>query len=305
MAGLVERIAIAGEPPPTGGGTLVGWSWVTPDYFRALDIPIVQGQNFTTDERNSNGHFLILSKSLSKLMFPAGNAIGQSIRPDKDDPWYLVVGVAENVKNSGLASPNKPEYYLLRRNYIADWKPELGGLHSILIVKTALPPTAVASWVRSQISRIDPTAPIEIETLNQQISKLTARPRFETAVLVFFAFSGLLMAIIGLYGVISFVATQRTQEIGVRMALGASKFNILRLIVWEGVRLITLGSLVGIAAALALSHVLKSLLFKISPYDPMSFIGVALLLALVAFAATLVPAGFAMNVDPVIALRHE
>jgi len=301
------RMVVAGrpKPPEEESGIPLAWRWVTANYFTVLDIPIIQGQNFTEEERNSNGHFLILSKSLATRIFPEGNAIGQSIKPDKSDPWYLVVGVAGNVKNSGLTNPNKPEYYRLRRNFVADWDPDLWGIHSVVVVKNMLSAAVVAPWVRSQITQIDPTALVDIGTLNQQVSKLAARPRFETTLLGFFASSGLLLAIIGLYGVIAFVATQRTQEIGVRMALGASKFNILRLIVWEGVRLITLGSLVGIAAALALSHVLKSLLFKISPYDPMSFIGVALLLALVAFAATLVPAGFAMNVDPVIALRHE
>jgi len=175
----------------------------------------------------------------------------------------------------------------------------------VIIVESELPPAAIAPWIRSQISQIDPTALVEIETLNQQVSKLAARPRFETTLLGFFAFSGLLMTIIGLYGVISFIATQRTQEIGVRMALGASKLNVLRLILWEGVRLIALGSFVGFTAALVLSHVLKSLLFQISPYDPASFFGVAPVLIVVALLATLIPARSAMNVDPVVALRHE
>jgi putative ABC transport system permease protein len=302
---LSGRMAVAGGPPPTGGGGLVAWRWATPDYFRALNIPIIQGQNFTEEQRNSNGHFMILSKSLANRLFPGKNAIGQSIKPDKDDPWYLVVGVAGNVKNSGLASPNKPEYYRLRRNFIADWEPELDGLHTVITVETAIPPASVVPWVRSQIAQLAPTAPVDIATVHQEMSKLAAQPRFETVLLGSFAFTGLLMAVLGLYGVTSFVATQRTQEIGVRMALGASRFNILRLILWEGARLIALGGVVGLVAALALSRVLRSLLFRISPYDPMSFIGVVLLLTLVALIATLVPARSAMKVDPVVALRHE
>jgi len=298
--------AIAGEPRPTDGASgPIEWRWVTPDYFQALDIPIIRGKNFTEEQRNSNGHFMILSKLLASRMFPRKNAIGKSIKPRPDDPWYVVVGVADNVKNSGLASQDKPEYYRLRRNFVADWDPNSWGLHSVIILETALPPAAIAPWVRSQIIHIDPTALVDITPLNQQLNKLAARPRFETMLLGFFAFTGLLMAIIGLYGVISFVATQRTQEIGVRMALGASRFNILRLILWEGVRLIALGGVVGLVAALALSRVLKSLLFSISPYDPVSFIEVALLLTLVALMATLIPARSAMNVDPVVALRHE
>ncbi len=302
-------MAVAGRPLPTkdDAGRPIAWRWVTPPYFHILGIPIVQGRNFTQEDRNSNGHFLILSKLLADRMFPAGNAIGQSIQPrwNDNEPWYLVVGVAGNVKNSGLGSPNEPEYYRLRRNFVGDWDPNSWGIHSVMILETALPPAAVAPWVRSQIAHIDPTALVDIATLTQQVSKLAARPRFETALLGFFAFTGLLMAIIGLYGVTSFVAMQRTQEIGVRMALGASRSNILRLILWEGVRLIALGAVVGLVSALALSRILTSLLFRISPYDPASFIGVVLLLALVALAATLIPARSAMKVDPVVALRHE
>lgn len=302
--GLSGQIAVAGEPAPIGNPDIrLVWRWVTPDYFRALDIPIIQGRNFTDVERNSNGHFLILSKSLARRMFPRGNAIGQSMKPTPDDPWYSVVGVAGDVKNSGLAEQNEPEYYRLRRNFIADWDPR--GIRSVMILATTLPPSAVAPWVRFQIARIDPTAPVDIETLKQQVGKLAARPRFETALLGFFAFTGFMISVIGLYGVTSFVATQRTQEIGVRIALGARRINILRLILWEGVRLISLGGTVGLVTALALSRVLKSLLFNISPYDPESFAGVALLLTIVALVATLIPARSAMKVDPVVALRHE
>lgn len=304
--GWSGEMAIAGEPKPTtGAGIPLAWRWVTPDYFHALTIPIVQGRNFTEEERNSSGHFVILSKLLASRMFPVGNAIGQSIKPSPSDPWYLVAGVAGNVKNSGLAGQNKPEYYRLRRNFVADWDPNSWGIHSAILLQSALPAAVMAPWIRSQISHIDPAAVIDIATLNRQVSKLAARPRFETSLLVFFAFTGLLMAIVGLYGVTAFIATQRTHEIGVRMALGAGKFKILRLILWEGLRLIALGGVVGLITALALSRMLKTLLFNISPYDPMSFIGVGLLLGLVTLLATLIPARSAMNVDPVVALRHE
>jgi ABC-type antimicrobial peptide transport system permease subunit len=146
---------------------------------------------------------------------------------------------------------------------------------------------------------------LEIETLSESVSKLADRPRFETALLGFFAFCGLLMAVIGLYGVIAFVAAQRTQEIGVRMALGATRADILRLIAGEGVRLVVLGGILGMSAALATAQLLKSLLFNVGPYDPLTYAAVALLLALVALAATLIPARAAMKVEPVVALRYE
>ena len=149
------------------------------------------------------------------------------------------------------------------------------------------------------------TAPVEIETLHGQVSQLADRPRFETALLGFFAFCGLLMAVIGLYGVIAFMAAQRTQEIGVRMALGATRVDILRLIAGEGLRLIVLGGVLGLGAALAAAQLLKSLLYNVGTHDPLVYAAVALLLAVVALMATLIPARAAMRVEPVEALRFE
>jgi ABC-type lipoprotein release transport system permease subunit len=206
------------------------------------------------------------------------------------------------VRNGSLTGENLPEYYRLLRNNAEDWN---GNGEETLIIQSALPPAAVAPWVRQQIAAIDPTTPVDLETLAAEVSKLADQPRFETALLGFFALTGLLMAVIGLYGVTAYAATQRTQEIGVRMALGASRANILRIIAWEGTRLILLGGALGLAAALATAHLLRSMLFSIGPYDPFSFLAVAALLAIVALAATLIPAREAMKLDPVTALRYE
>jgi ABC-type antimicrobial peptide transport system permease subunit len=172
-------------------------------------------------------------------------------------------------------------------------------------MESTLPASVVAPWIRSQIGQIDPVVPVEVNTLAQTVNKLADRPRFETALIGFFAFCGLLMAVIGLYGVIAYVAAQRTQEIGVRMALGATRMDILRLITGEGLRLIVLGGAVGLGAALAAAQLLKSMLFGVGPRDPAAFVAVALLLGLVALAATLIPARAAMHVEPVVALRYE
>jgi ABC-type antimicrobial peptide transport system permease subunit len=174
-----------------------------------------------------------------------------------------------------------------------------------MVLKTTLPTAGLAAWVRAQIAQIDPTVPVEVETLGESVSKLADRPRFETALLGFFAFCGLLMAVIGLYGVIAFVAVQRTQEIGVRMALGATRVDILRLIAGEGIRLIVVGGLIGLGAALATAQLLKSLLFGVGAYDPWTYAGVVIVLGVVALGATLVPARAAMKVEPVVALRYE
>jgi predicted permease len=306
--GRFDELFVAGRPrtPAGTGGTVVERS-VTPDYFRVLQIPIQEGRGFTEEERSSSGDFMILSKLLAARLFPQGDAVGQHIQLPTYQPYfalngpvYTIVGVAGNVKNAGLTGQDDPEYYTLRHNRGEEWRG-----HCVLLLETALPAAVVAPWVRSQIAQLDATAPVEIETLHGQVSQLADRPRFETALLGFFAFCGLLMAVIGLYGVISFMAAQRTQEIGVRMALGATRVDILRLIAGEGIRLIVLGGVLGLAAAQAAAQLLKSLLYNVSTHDPYVYVAIALLLAVVALTATLIPARRAAGVQPMEALRHE
>jgi putative ABC transport system permease protein len=298
---IFSIITIAGKPHTIGGtGGMVTWRWVTPDYFNTLGIPIFRGQGFTEEQRTSNERFLILSSLLAARLFGNENPVGEHVQLVPNGPWYTVQGVADNVKNAGLSGAEEPEFYRLRRSIADDWD-----RWNVMVLKTELSPAATAPWVRAQIAQIDPTVPVEIETMTDSVSKLADRPRFETALLGFFACCGLLMAVIGLYGVIAFVAAQRTQEIGVRMALGATRVDILRLIVGEGARLILLGGVLGLGAALAAAQGLKSLLFNVGPHDPATYAAVALLLALVALAATLIPARAAMKVEPVVALRYE
>ena len=281
---------------------MVAWRWVTPDYFKALNIPIVRGQNFTEAQRTSSDHFMIISSSLASRLFPGQDPLGQRVKPVPGGPWFTVQGVAANVKNSGLSEDDEPEYYQLWRAEAEDWQQP----HSAaLVVKTTFAPTAMAPWIRTQVNAIDATVPVEIETLNERVSGLADRPRFETALLSLFAGTGLLMAIIGLYGVVAFMAQQRTQEIGIRMALGATRGAVLRLVLREGLRLVVVGGAIGLVAALVLTRALQAVLFKIGPHDPSSFVVVTVLLALVALIAILIPARSAMKTDPMTALRWE
>jgi putative ABC transport system permease protein len=218
------------------------------------------------------------------------------------------MGVAQDVKNGGLAGEEEPEYYRLRRDRVEDWSGTSGesvvSHENTVLVKTSLPPV-MAQWMRREISAVDPTVPFTIETMNQRVHAMADSPRFVMAMVLLFAATGLLLSVIGLYGVISFIATQRTQEVGVRMALGANRLDILRLIAWEGGCLILWGGVLGLGAALVVSRLLKSLLFNVGPNDPMSFLAIGLLLVLVSLAATLAPARSAMKTEPLVALRHE
>ena len=301
-----ELLVSGRQPTPPGVGGSVVTRIVTPDYFRALGIPIVAGPGFTETERQQKTKCVVLSRKLAERLFPGENAVGQKLESAQFQPTFVhgptvpIVGVAADVKNAGLDGDDDPEMYDLGID-----TPDTWGGHHFFEIQTSLPESVLAPLIRARVAQLDPIAPVEISTMTQTVSRLADRPRFETALLGFFAFCGLLMAVIGLYGVISFVATQRTQEIGVRMALGATRVDILKLIAGEGVRLILLGGLVGIAVALMTAQLLKSLLFHVAPRDPLTYAAVTALLAVVALVATLIPARAAMKVEPVVALRYE
>jgi putative ABC transport system permease protein len=306
--GRLDEIVVAGRstPPITG---VVASRLVSPDYFRALDISMMQGAGFREEDMNASQRSIVLSKRLADLFFPNTDPIGQQMRFGKDDPtepWSTIVGVASDVKNGGLTKEEVPEYYRLRRNLADDWAD--GGIWaktSVVVVRSSLPPDQTSRWIRSQVAALDPTLPVDIATIRQRVAKLADEPRFQTTLVSFFAAAGLVLAMIGLYGVIAYLVAQRTQEIGVRMALGADKGDILRLVMGRSLRLILSGIAVGLVAALAATRVLASLLYSIGPHDPVTFGLVALLLVLVAIVAALIPARSATSVNPIVALRCE
>ena len=302
---IYASMVVEGRPKFTNGtGGLITWRWVTPDYFQILDIPIVQGEGFTEAERSSSDHFVVLSKALAERMFPGQDPVGQRLQLAAGGPgdvWYTVTGVAANVKNGGLAEESEPEYYRLRRNKPEDWNDS----RSVILVKSTLPADVMERWIRSQVAGIDPTLPVDIATLRETVSKLADQPRFQTTLVGFFAATGLLLAVIGLYGVMAFLVAQRTQEIGVRMALGAGRGDILRLVIGQERAANRVRDSGGSDRSAGLSRVLSSLLFGIGSHDPFTYALVTLLLVVVAILATLIPARAASRVDPMEALRCE
>lgn len=290
------------RPAPGTGGIIVDRS-VTPEYFSALNIPIVRGRNFTDQDRTSKEREAVLSRLLAVRLFPDEDPMGKRIQRVGvyGDAWFTVVGIADNVKNSGLTDQSEPELYLLRRSVSDDW---IGG-REILLIDSVTRPAIIEPWVRSQIASIDRTVPVDMAPFDQTISRLADRPRFETTLLGFFALTGLALAVIGLYGLMAFMTRQRTHEIGVRMALGATRGNILRLIMNEGLRIVAVGGALGLGSALATSRVLKVLLFQVKAYDPLTFVVVFVLLSFVAMIAILIPAREGMRVEPAVSLRAE
>jgi putative ABC transport system permease protein len=298
---IYAAIRIEGKPlPAEGTGGTVAWRWVTPEYFPVLGIPILRGRGFSEPDRDSSDHLMIISQSLARYMFPHDDPVGRHVQPGLDGPWYTIVGVSADVKNGGLSGFEEPEYYRLRRNRPEDW-----GRDARITVATAIAPAAMERWIRSEVEAIDPTVPVVTETMDQTVNKLADRPRFEAALFGLFASIGVLLAAIGIYGVIAFLVAQRTSEIGVRMAVGATRWDILELMGIEGLRITLAGMLLGLLIAVAGSQALTSLLYEVDTTDPASFAVVSLFLTMVAALATWFPACRAMKVEPSEALRHE
>jgi putative ABC transport system permease protein len=297
-------LKVEGKPPIPMGSDETGVSrTVTPDYFRALNIPIIHGRGFSDEDRTGSQSEVILSRFMAATLFGNEDPIGKRLQTIgvHNGASEVVVGVAENVKNKGLTEQSEPEMYTFRRSLPDDWS----GNHLVLVVDSLMPAKAVEPWVHSAIASLDPTVPAEMEVLDQTVNRLADQPRFETALLGFFAFAGLTMAIVGLYGLMAFLTTQRTHEIGIRMALGATRENILRLITVDGLRIVALGGARGLAVALVISRLIRALLFQVSPTDPLTFVLVPLILSLVTLIAILIPARAGMRVEPAATLRAE
>jgi putative ABC transport system permease protein len=298
---LFAAIRVDGRPlPAEGTGGQVAWRSVTPGYFTALGIPILRGRGFLDEDRNPTAYSVILSDALARLMFPGENPIGQRLQPGLDGPWFTVIGVAADVKNNGLDVAANPEFYYTRRR-----TPEDAWSSSVAIMRTPMDPKGMAAWVRSQVAELDPNLPVSIESMGQHVSKFAERPRFDAALLGLFAVIGVVLAGTGIYGVISFLISQRTQEIGVRMALGARPGDIVHWVAGNGITPMTLGAGVGLIGGLAASRVLTSLLFGVQPHDPLTFGVAAVVVVLIGLLASYIPARRAVKVDPMMALRTQ
>jgi len=299
---IFAAIEVAGRPLfSEGTGGTVGWRAVSPDYFSALGIPIIQGRGFQEQDRLPTENAIIVSERLARALFPNANPIGQEVRLFRmPAPWRKVVGVAADVKNNGLAPDADPEFYLPWKN---DPVESLSAAH--LIVRTRMNPKAVAGWMRAESSGLDSALPVTIEAMGQRVSKLADRPRFNAILLSMFAAMGVLLAAIGMYGVVGFLVAQQTREIGVRMALGATPQRILHLVLSSVARWTISGAVLGLLGAWLSSRLLESLLFQVRAHDPLLLALALLILLAVAFLAAWLPARRAMRVDPMVALRYE
>ena len=301
--GFSFSFAVDGRPevPPAQQPTLET-RVVTASYFRTLGIPVVSGREFAETDDASAPRVVVISREAVRRHFPGQDPIGQRIRlgwgPAEDKVGGIVVGVVGDVKEAGLDEQHPAEVYLPYAQ-----KP-VGGMDVVL--RTSVPPVSLAPAVRGAVHDLDPDLPVaRIEPLARIVSASIAQPRFYTALLTAFAGTALLLAALGLFGVISVGVSQRTREIGVRMALGARSGDVLRLVLREAAILAGVGIAAGLATALALSRTLSTLLFNLGPRDPLTFAAAPLVLLLTTLVAAWVPARRAARVDPIEALRSE
>ncbi len=299
--GAATRIRVEGRPPLPPGQELTGDVRVVDrGYFQTMDIPLLRGRTFDERELTEESHVVMINETMARDFFPGEDPIGKrvTINMKEQNVPSEIIGVVRDVRHVALETPPRAMTY---------WPyPELVYSGMTLVVRTELEPLALSETLRREVLALDKDQPIaDIKSMRQLLSESTSRARFSALLLGVFAGVALLLAAVGIFGVMSYGVSERTHEIGVRMALGAPSSNVLMLVVKQGMILALIGIGIGLTAAVALTRVMISLLYGVSATDPLTFALLAMLLALVALVACYLPARRATRVDPMIALRYE
>jgi putative ABC transport system permease protein len=300
---LTDSFSIEGRPWPTEQSAPIGpVLFVTPEYFSTLSIPVTRGRNFSVDDRLNSVQVTIISETMAERYFPGQDPIGKRIKvggPERPEaPWMEIIGIVGDAKYSGLETAFEPTRY-----QAISQVPWLG---VYLVVKTAGEPSGIVAELRRNLAQIDPEVPLaRLATMNDAMQGAVTQPRFRTQLLSVFSAIGLLLAAGGIYGVMSYSVSKRTQEIGLRMSLGARNRDVLWMVIGEGLALGCAGIVLGVIGSLALTRVLRTLLFEVTPTDPITFIMVSAFLLCVMLAACYLPARRAARVDPMSALKYE
>jgi putative ABC transport system permease protein len=299
---ILTAVEPEGRPPmPEGTGGPVPWRAVSPEFFSVLNISIVRGRAFVAQDEQPSENPMILDETLAHRLFPNEDPIGKRIRLFKDEKlWHTVVGVAADVRNNGLVENSDPQFYLPWKNDPVEFF-----TNAQILVRTPLAANGVATWMREATKSQDALLPVEIERMSNRVEKLAERPRFNAVLLSLFAAMGVALAAIGIYGVVGFLVARQTQEIGVRMALGASPQNILGMVLWNIGRWTLVGAIAGVLGAWFCARLVSSLLFEVAVHDPLPLAAAVFSLFAVAFLAAYLPARRATQIDPLIALRYE
>jgi predicted permease len=279
-----------------GEGISIGIHWVNPGYFEALRIPLRRGRTFTDEDRADSQPVALVSEAAVNRYWSGSDPLGARVLVNGDS--LEIVGVVADVHYESLEEEPEPQAYLA----VAQ-SPRRGGY---LIVRTSLEPTSLVPALRASVRDLDADLPLmDVRTLNERVADVTSRPRFSTSLVTVFGIVGLILAAIGIYGVVAFGVAQQTHEIGIRVAIGAERGDVLRMVVRRGVRLATMGVLLGLGLVFALGQVLSRVLYGVEPSDPITLLGTAILLTGVATLASYLPARRAVAVDPLTALRAD
>lgn len=298
--------AIKDRPPQRGESRIAHFAFTSRDYFGTLRIPLIEGRMFTAADTMDSLPVAVIDRELAKRYWPNQDPVGRQIRLAVQDfgdlsqkfPAQTIVGVVGTIKAGGLDAD--------LGGYVYSPASQRGNGSMTFVVRSRVPPLSLAHSVESAIHEVTPDSPVfRVQTMDEMVQASQATRRLSLRLLGAFSLGALSLAALGLYGVISYVVSQRTNEIGVRMALGAQQPQIMKLVLGQGMRLALWGIVGGIAAALALTWLMASLLFGVTPTDPSTFAGVAILLAIVTMLASYIPAHRAMRVDPMVALRYE
>ena len=273
---------------------------MSPNYFATLKIPVRSGRVFTEQDQQNTAPVAVIDETLAKQYWPNEDPVGKHMRNGGPQaPWFTIIGVVGHTKQSDLAGDVVKGKY-----YFSIFQRPLP--FSSFVLRSAGDPVRLESAMKDAVRGVDPTLAVSrIQVLSEMVSASLAPRRFVVTLLGVFAGLALLMAVIGLYGVISYSVTQRTQEIGIRMALGAQRSEVLGLVIRQGMQLAGIGAVIGLIVSLAFSRVIQSQLFQVSPFDPLTFTATALVLIAAALLACYVPARRATRVDPMDALRYE
>ncbi|MGH9932753.1 MAG: FtsX-like permease family protein, partial [Pyrinomonadaceae bacterium] len=265
------------------------------DYFKTLRIPFVRGRSFTDQEIRERAKVLIVSESLARQTFPNEDPIGKRLIVAMGNQAFEIIGIVGDIRHRALESQPAPAMYM----------PAFQPGENV-VIRTQGDPAGITAAVRKEVQAIDPYQPIAtVRTMEEWLGRSVAAARYRTMLVSLFAALALVLSAVGIYGVMSYTVGQRTQEIGVRMALGARQLDVLKLVVRQGMVLVLTGIAVGVVGAIALTRIIQSLLFEVGTKAPTTFAAGALLLIFVAFVACYIPARRATKVDPLEALRYE
>ena len=301
--GNQRSFLIEGKPEPKLN---VGDRMVSPDYFRAMGVPLRAGRLIDDRDRENAPRVALVNETFARIFLAGEDPLGKRIKFGSARgpfPWLTIAGVVGDVKHRGLDSETRPEMYV---PYHQPLLPEWNVPPMFVVVRGASEPSSLISAVRGVVKDLDRDQPVYgVATMERLLSISTAPRRFNMTLLAVFATLALALAGVGVYGVMAYAVTERTREIGIRMALGAQTSDALKLVIRQGMRLATVGVALGLMGAFALTRLMKNLLFDVKPTDPLTFVVIALLLTSVALLACWIPARRATKVDPMVALRHE